>query len=647
MNRYHLSLPATLIILLLTLFVVFISSPLAAHSSLAVDETDETKQKQIIEELTITGQAPVTQPISTMALLPKVTIEAVRSRNLSDLIALVPGVTVSEGQKAEASINLRGMSSKRITLMVDGVPIYEPYFNSFDLKTFSTSSLESVKVIKGASSVLYGANTLGGIIELVTQRPGQPFLKLKSSFAENRTTFLSASAGMGINKWAVLTNFNWDQSDGFKYSENGERKTRSLSNFNRKDWTGKLYFHPSEDSEIMAEVLVTDSNYGIPPAISSDIKARYWLFDDWKRIQTNLGYSTAILGDGIFKARAYYVHHYNVLQDYSAPNLAVKRWESTYKNSSFGANLTGEKPLGERNLLKFSLHGIQAQVRQQGDIGDPWEEFNRTVLSFGAENHLMLSPKLKLVAGASIDYLKKHSGETQTRFNPILGVRYTASSWLDAHLSLAMKSRFPSMKSLYSSKGGNPDLQDELGRSIELGLTWRKGVDIGVAVFYNRYDDLIQSYRGLEGYKIEQNIGQAEIAGFELSMTKSWPKFLVQTSYTFLSARDIDSDFTLDYTPKHQFVLMATVGEIHGFSLTGWLNAISSSTALMGSTPPFKQLAIDGNALITVILSKKISWFTLFLKAENLADAFYFSEPGFPMKGRTISLGIDFNLKKY
>ncbi len=610
-------------------------------------QQEEPEQKQIIEELTITGNAPAAQPISTVVMLPKISIEKLMSKNLSDIIALSPGVSVSEGQKAEASINLRGMSSKRITLMVDGVPIYEPYFNSFDLKTFATSNLESVKVIKGANSVLYGANTMGGVIDLVTQRPSQPFLKLKGSFAENSTTFLSATAGAGLDKWAFLGGINFDQSNGFKYQADGDRKTRDLSDYNRLDWTAKAYFHPTDESEFMAELLVTDSDYGIPPSTHPDIKTRYWVFEDWQRIQANIGYTAPILGDGILKARAYYIYHYNVLDNFTSVDLSKMTWASTYKNSTFGANLTGEKSLGQKNTLKFSLHGTQAEVRQQGDIGEEWEEFNRTIVSFGLEDHYIIGPKWKIVAGAGVDYLKKDNGDTQTRVNPILGLRYSVSQWLDTHLSLSMKSRFPSMKSLYSSKGGNPDLQDELGQSIELGLSYRKDINIQAAVFYTRYKDLIQSYRGLEGYKYEQNIGRAEIMGFELSASKSWDKLLIQSSYTFLSAKDIDSDLKLDYTPQHQFSLMATLGDIHGFALTAWMKAFSKSTSLLGSTPPFEQLPIDGYTLIDVILSKKIKWFTIFLKAENLTDTVYYTEPGFPMKARTISFGFDFNLKKY
>lgn len=646
--KIHPDKRAFFFIVFLFIGLSLIPIPIAAQEAADDDaQQEEPEQKQIIEELTITGNAPAAQPISTVVVLPKISMEKLLSKNLSDIIALSPGVSVSEGQKAEASINLRGMSSKRITLMVDGVPIYEPYFNSFDLKTFATSSLESVKIIKGANSVLYGANTLGGVVDLVTQRPSQPFLKIKSSLAENSTTFLSATAGIGLDQWAFLGGINFDQSDGFKYKEDGDRVTRPLSNYNRLDWTAKAYYHPTQESEFMAELLVTNSEYGIPPSIHPDIKSRYWVFEDWQRIQANLGYTAPIFNDGILKARAYYIYHYNVLDNYSSVDLAKMTWESTYKNSTFGANLTGEKPLGERNTLKFSLHGTQAQVRQQGDIGEEWEEFNRTIFSFGLEDHYMIGPKWKIVAGAGIDYLKKDNGDTQARINPILGLRYSVNQWMDTHLSLSMKSRFPSMKSLYSSKGGNPDLQDELGQSIELGLSYRKEINIQTAVFYTRYKDLIQSYRGLEGYKFEQNIGRADILGFEISLSKNWDKLLLQSSYTFLSAKDIDSDLKLDYTPQHQFSLLATLGEFHGFSLTAWLRVFSESTSLLGSKPPFEQLPIDGYTLLDLILSKKIKWFTIYLKAENLTDTAYYTEPGFPMKARTISLGFDFDLKKY
>lgn len=648
MNRSRLD-RIFLVFLVCFAATLLIPAFLTAQDKPADDETEQTlpPQKQIIEELTVTGNAPVTQPISTVTLLPKASIEKLLSRNLSDIVSLTPGVTVSEGQKAESSINLRGMSSKRITLMVDGVPIYEPYFNSFDLKTFSTTNVESVKVIKGANSVLYGANTLGGVIDITTQRPSQPFVKLKGLLSENKSSFLSGMAGASMNRFSFLANFAWDKSDGFKYEKDGERVLRALSNYNRLDWGAKMYYHPTDASEFLAEVMVTDSSYGIPASTIPQIKSRYWVFDDWQRLQTNLGYSTPFWGDGTFKARAFYVYHFNVLQDFNNPQLAVKRWESTYKNSSFGANVTGEKPLGDRNTLKFGLHGIMSEVKQQGDIGDPWETFDRTILSMGLEDHLMLSGKWKIVGGLGIDYLKKNSGDTVTRFNPIFGLRFSPTDYMDAHLSLSMKSRFPSMKSLYSSKGGNPDLLDELGRSIELGMSWRKGLDIQASVFFNRYDDLIQSYRGLEGYKFEQNIGRAEIKGFEIALGKTWNKVSLSANYTFLDAMDIDTVLKLDYTPDHQFGLFASIGEIKGFTLSAWINTVSSSTSLLGSTPPFSQLAIDGYTLINVVLSKKIAWFTLLLKAENLGDAVYFSEPGFPMKGRTISFGIDFDLKKY
>jgi len=636
MKTRHISIP--IFLFFITLVFLF---PLDAEE-VGVDNDDE-KLPVILEEVEVTATTPAQQPVSTVSLIPLPTLKKMTPKNLGDVMNYSTGTYVTDGGKGESSIMIRGMSKNRITLMYDGIPIAEPYFNSFDLKTFSASGLESIKVIKGAGSVLYGSNTLGGVINLVTLRPTKPFLSLTGDFSGDNTYYLSGTAAYAADGFSTLVNASWDQSDGYKWNNDGQRELREGSDYDRKNFTGKLYFYPARKSEIMAEVIYYNAEYGIPPAMEY-YRSRYWRFKDWDRLQLNLGSVSPIFENGTLKTRLYYINHFNVLDAYRTDTYDQLQWESTYKNRSYGASLIGQLPVFKNNELKFSLNLSWLRVRQQGDIGDEWEEYNRNVYSLGIEDHFNISSQWKLIAGLSIDYLEKHSGENKTMFNPILGVRYSPKEWLSFHLSTAQKSRFPSMRSLYSSSSGNPDLLDEIGRFVELGFTYRRSIALSGAVFYNYFEDMIQSYRGLEGFHSYQNVGRAEIFGFELEAGKKIGLVDLNLNYTYLDARDKDLDSPLDYTPHSQLNMMINIGAIKGFSLYWWGVAVSDSETKLGNEPPFTVLAIPGYITFHTRLEKRIGKITVYAKAENILDKKYYTEPGYPMKARTLSVGFDLRL---
>lgn len=606
-------------------------------------ESGEEIQKPIIEEIEVTGKTPAQQPISSVSLVREKEILKTVPRNLGEVMNLSSGVYVTEGGKNESQIKIRGLASNRITLMYDGIPIYEPYFGSFDLKAVSTANVESIKVIKGTHSVLYGPNSLGGVLNVVTRRPSQPYFSLTADGGADATYFINGSGGYTWDRFAFLGNASVDTSDGFRYFEDGEKVLREGSDYTRSNFSGKFYYYPTDRSELMAQVLYYTAEYGIPAATEYS-KARYWRFSDWDRWQVNLGGMFPIFTDGLLKFRTYYVRHFNVLDAYGSPALEELDWSSTYKNSSLGAFLLGEVPLAETNTLKFSLNASINKVRQQGDIGEEWEEFNRDVYSMAVEDHIGFSDTFRLVVGASLDYLMKHDDETETKLNPIAGVKYTPNEWLDFHASFSRKSRFPSMKSLYSSKSGNPDLTSEMGDNYEIGFVYKKNIYVSGAVFFNSITDLIQSYRGLDGFHNYRNVGRADIFGVELDLRKRIGLFDIQINYTYLDAEDKDENLPLDYTPKSRLNLFMDIGPVEGFTLSIWNIAVSDSQARMGKNPPFDMIDIPGYVLLNARLEKQLGMVTLYLKAENLLDKDYFAEPGFPMKARTFSAGFRLDL---
>jgi len=64
--------------------------------------------------------------------------------------------------------------------LIDGVPYYETNYGSLDLNQISLDSVARIDVVKGTASALYGANALGGVINIITKKPTE-----KPSFSAN------------------------------------------------------------------------------------------------------------------------------------------------------------------------------------------------------------------------------------------------------------------------------------------------------------------------------------------------------------------------------------------------------------------------------------------------------------------------------
>ena len=206
----------------------------------AQEEKEEKKVKPqvLTEEIVVEAQRPKDTPLSTTSLIKRDQIELTFSKELSEVLPLTTGTFVSSGSKNEFMLKIRGLSSQRIALLYDGIPIYEPFFNSFDLKTITTEEVESIKVVKGASSVLYGPNAMGGVVNIITRRPNPPSFSLRSSYDSNQTYYISSHSALAWKNISFTGFASYEKSDGFKWKKDGDRVLRANSDYERKNFTG-------------------------------------------------------------------------------------------------------------------------------------------------------------------------------------------------------------------------------------------------------------------------------------------------------------------------------------------------------------------------------------------------------------------------
>jgi len=594
---------------------------------------------KITEEILVVGKAPRAQPVSTVTTIAETLIEQYKPRDLAEAIQYAPGVNVTVGSKREATLKLRGMDSRRIALLIDGIPSYEPYYGSFDLKTVSAAGLDSIQITKGPSSVLYGPNALAGIVNVITRRPGEdPFLTVQGSLGESKTYGAGLDGGFRWNRFSVVGDLAWQKSDGFSYPNamSGDKTDLMNTYYKRFNLNAKVYYTPSDNTEIMINGGVFQSDYGMPPALGVQ-KARYWYFKNWDRYTLNAGGFTSLGEGAVLRFRAFYVSYRNTMDQFKDMEMTKRQFESTFDNYVTGAFALSEFNLASWNTLKASLNFQKDVARTQDDVGLPFDEYDQGTFSAALEDQVALGDRWQVIGGVSFDLIDKFFGGTSSRFNPMAGVKFTPSEALDLHLSFSRKSRFPNMRSLYSPSSGNPDLLSETGTNAEAGFTWDAGVRLSGAAFLYEFKNMIDSITLSDGTKKYLNIGKAHINGFELQAQKSFGWLEGTVNYTYVDAENDTDSRPLDAMSAHNFNFDLTVfpvGDVR-FSVYG----LSASKSFWFDSSSGKNFDIPAYFNLDAVLAYDFGRFEVFVKATNLFDDYIYTEPIFPWRVRFFEFG--------
>jgi len=622
------------------------TGPLFSHPALQEKSQEQEKEKpvKITEEIQVVGKAPKAQPISTVTTLDFTRLGQNRPLDLAEAVRYAPGVNVTVGMKNEFTLKLRGMDSTRIVLLIDGVPSYEPYFGSFDLKTVAAAGIDSVQITKGPSSVLYGPNTLGGVVNVITRRPGdQPYLSVNGSLGADSTWTGGLDGGVRLGRFSLAGNIGVQDSDRYSYPDpvSGTATDDANSAYRRFNMNAKLFYAPSDTTELMINGNIYTSNYGMPSTLGIQ-SPRYWNFKDWNRYGLNAGGFTSLGEGATLRFRAFLVNYDNTLDMYKNAAMAVRTSESTYNNSVYGVFGLGEFALSSWNTLKTSVDYQQDVARVQGDVGQPFVNNHQGTFSMAAEDEIKLAEQWRVIGGLSLDVINKFTGPTTSRVNPLLGVKFMPSEDLDIHASISQKSRMPNMRAMYSTSGGNPDLLGETGTNAELGLTWNRGVTISASAFTYKFKNMIDTYVRPDGVRQYMNVGKAHIDGFEIQVQKSLGWIEGTLNYTYLSHRNDVADRPLDTLSPHTLNFALTLRPLGALSLGVY--GLFGSESNWWNSKTNMDLTIPSYFSLDAVLAYDFKSVEIFVKGTNLLNSYFYTEPIFPWRGRFIEFGAKVNV---
>nr|WP_319394042.1 TonB-dependent receptor [uncultured Desulfobacter sp.] len=655
--------------------------PAAVLLMLSAPALADTTDDQVFNlgEVVVTGEKTTVNNATTVTEVSMKDIAAKGATTAADALKFLPGVYVQSGGKGEAHVSIRGFEQRQIKVLIDGVPARESYAGTVDLSMLPADSISKITITKGASSVLYGANTMGGVINIITKKGTKtPQTSVSVSFGDYNTAHYSAGHGgvIGnegiVNYWIgagyqisdgyrLSRDFDPNNSDtgrGTQYNEDGG--ARDLSDYQKKDLNMKIGVDPGGESSLYLSFDYVDNERGMPTFFN-----RYWAYDHWKQWQLSLAGEHRISEMLKLKARLYYVNHEDGITDVSwtGHETSGKKWfeKSYYDDDTLGGELQATINFVPWNTLRIGGNFMEDNHKEgnylsadcysvlQGwsSVGwEPEEEYTAQTWTIALEDEFTLFERLSVVLGLSYDVFEPTKTSSQPApgqtdaVNPQIGLVYDFDNNTTLHASVGRKTRFPSLKELYSDLvGGNWDLDPEQTMAYEVGAahTFTGNIRTNLVFFYNDVEDLIDMIT-VDGDKVYVNINEAVIYGAEAGISiPVTDRMDVNLNYTYMSTEDKSNNGRdLEGRPRHRINL--GVGYRFSFGLTADLNTSYNCHQYWENSDTYAWEKLPDSFLVNLKLTQKLPNIgkmapEVFVLGTNLLDEDYYEtngpEPGF------------------
>ncbi|WP_438971839.1 TonB-dependent receptor plug domain-containing protein [Methylophaga sp.] len=626
---------------------------LAALSSPAYAQPTELEQLVVTATRTPTA---IKNTGSSVSVITKEEIELKQFQTLADALKGESGLRVVElgGRGSQTSVFSRGTNSNHSLVMVDGIEINDPSSptGAFDFGNFLLEDVESIEIVKGSQSVLYGADAIGAVIHIRT-KSGQGPMKARAKLEAGNKATHHETLGISGSK----ENINYSLTAGLFESDGDsiptKRRmpsgtTREDDGYQNKVVSGKLGW---QGDKVQASVFGRH--------IESQVDIDGFLSEDFDAYNTSRqSYLGAELKGQFFNDNWHptlRITHTDIERKNrnDRQNLLGTIDRSDYEGKKDKISLQNDLYFIENNLITVGYEFEEEEMQTDGftTFGSTFGDFtlsqmtdeNRQNRAVYIQDQITFTGKFSATLGARHDNTDDFGSETTYR---VTG-RYelTASSQVRAAYSEGF--RAPSLYELYgftpSSFGayrGNENLDSETSKNRELGLdqSWLDGkAESSITLFQSDIKDLITTqFSGSDSTSV--NINEAEIHGLEADLNLTLTKKLdMSLNYTYTRSENED-DQQLLRRPIHQANLAIAYKPTSALRFTGSLHHVGSrkdagdtARARMGS---YAVVNITGDYTFS-------QHARVFARVENLFDRDYEPAWGYQGTGITGIVGVE------
>lgn len=570
------------------------------------------------------------------------------AKDTASLLAPAPGVVVaSTGSAGQAqTVSVRGAASNGVLVLLDGIPLGGPG-ESVDLATVPAAVVERLEVLRGGGA-RYGPGALGGVVNIVTQKPRSGArLFADGTQGAFTTTQLSVGAsgqlpfGEGL---LVLHGLRTEGDFTYRYRPLGELQNSAIEERVRKNnqalmgggllrWRAELSRGVALDALLESTVL----GRGLAGTVANPTSDAA---EQAVRVVGSARVSKTFEAGGRFEAFA---------------------WGRTLRNTFAGSGFFAEARTQAANGagaeatytdLWFGRHGVTALVSGSAEwLNVPgmsraptWGRFS----VMAQDEVLLLDGDLTVNASVRVDQSGPFTG-----VSPKLGALWLLPKGFEVKANVGQAHRPPSFFELYVLQGHllpNPDLRPERSLYVDGAAAFRheKGF-VSVGGFYAMYEDLISYEYYPPMLARPYNFAAARVTGVEVEAKFAPVSWLsASASYTLLYTQNLKDDpryylLSLPYRPRHK---------VHGRLAVGpkWLYArgevLYQSSQFMNRT---ETTALQERALVNVgatcelLQAPKLA---LSFELKNVLDVSTMDLDGYPLPPRAayVTLGLTWDV---
>lgn len=586
---------------------------------------------------------------TSITVIDREQIEASQAQDLAELLRGIPGVDVvqSGGAGGNTALFLRGANAEHTVVYIDGVEANDPMAatRTFDFANFGVENIDSIEIVRGPQSVLYGSDAIGGVI-LINTKTGRGV----------PSGFISAEGGSyGSSKESAVVS-GGDDTAGYSFAVN-QRDTDGFSSAGRQygntekdgydatNVSGKIEVAPSKLIDLSLVLRYSNARteldnfggaYGDDPNrviydnnLASRAEIGTHLLDGKLNQKIGFSFTDQWYSDD---NGADIAHPMDMVQSNYTGKMAKFDFQNIFKIADSVSGIVGyenKTEMGSSSYVSESSFGPFVDILN-----------DRSVTSNGyyTQATLDVGGGVSAIGGVRVDDHSKFGTKTTWKAGPVVKMGDTKLSG-----TVGTGYKAPSIYQLYSSYG-NEDLKAEESTGWDVGIEQEfinGDVLVGATYFHNSFDNLITFDPTTF---ISENINQATTKGVELYTTLNIVRDLSMSgSYTFTDTQDDQTDnellrrprnkgkLTLEYKPTRKLT-MAVDGLFNGKRLDNDF-----------STFPASEVTLHGYASITVRASYRLTdhW-EFFARGENILDKNYEEVLGYGTTGAAVFGGVKY-----
>ena len=244
----------------LIVFILFILSDFLLARE---NEEEEDQTRFMMEEVVVTAtrtEEELKKIPANVTVITREDIEQSTSTNIIDILAREGGLVQRNfmGHDKKAAVDIRGMgetSVSAVLVTVDGIRINPSDMAGPDLSTITLDQVERIEILHGAGSVLYGDGAVGGVINIITKKPGgKPRGSIKTEGGSYQTTNSALSLAGSYKNFGYSLVANYNDTDGY----------REMGYLRNKNLTVKLVYDINDRLTIEGNFISHRDRYGFP-----------------------------------------------------------------------------------------------------------------------------------------------------------------------------------------------------------------------------------------------------------------------------------------------------------------------------------------------------------------------------------------------